>query len=372
MTLALADFIRALPKADLHLHLDGSLRIGTLLELADAADIALPADDATGLLRETFPERYESLPHYLQAFRWTTAVMRTPEAVERIARELAEDCIEAGVSYAEVRFAPRLCATANFPESEVLAAAARGLSAAALSPNHNLPPVSDGPAEAVGFRAGLIVCALRHESAGASLAAADQALAAREAGLPVVGFDLAGAEHGFPARLHRPACDRATEAGLGLTIHAGEDHGPASVADARECGASRIGHGVRILEDPAATAVLAAEGVPLEVCITSNLQTHPEWVTPKQHPLRGLLEAGLTVTLNTDNTLVSRTDLVQEALTAVRAADLQPEALAGILRGAFNHAFFPGTSAERAAWLQSVDKAYASATAEGFPDFRQA
>lgn len=360
MTQALADFIRALPKADLHLHLDGSLRIGTLLELADAADIQLPAEDATGLLRETFPERYESLPHYLQAFRWTTAVMRTPDAVERIARELAEDCIDAGVRYIEVRFAPRLCATPDFPESEVLAAAARGLAAVERS------------TDSVDFHAGLIVCALRHETAEASLAAANHALAARDAGIPVVGFDLAGPEHGFPASLHRPACERATDAGLGLTIHAGEDHGPASVKDARECGATRIGHGIRILEDPAAAATLAAEGVPLEVCITSNLQTHPEWGTPKQHPFRGLLEAGLTVTLNTDNTLVSRTDLVQEALAAVRAADLQPKALTEILRGAFNHAFFPGTSSERASWLQSVDQAYASATAEGFPDFRQA
>ena len=337
-------WVRALPKADLHLHLDGSLRAGTLLELADAQDLPLPAADVTGLMRDVFPERYESLPHYLAGFRWTTAVMKTPESVERIARELAEDCRTAGVVYAEVRFAPSLCATAEFPETEVLGAAARGL--------------GDGAAD--DFRFGLIACGLRHESPEASLAAARTAITARQSGLPVVGFDLAGPESGFPAQVHREACVSARDAGLGLTVHAGEDAGPDSVREALSCGAARLGHGVRAAEDPALLAELAAAGTPLEVCLTSNRQTHPDWDAPGAHPLRTLLGAGVTVTLNTDNTLVSRTDLAQEALAAAAEADLQPEALAAILRGAFDHAFFPGSSSDRAAWLRGIDAAYAA------------
>lgn len=353
---------RALPKADLHLHLDGSLRPLTLLELAAEQSVGLPVTDLESLLTEVFPPRYRSLPHYLEGFRWTTAVMRTPEAVERIARELAEDCLAAGVRYAEVRFAPSLCATRHFPEVEVLAAAARGL-AAVEDATRRAAADHDHPASMLPFRAALIVCALRQEPAEHAQEAVSHALAARAAGLPVVGFDLAGPERGFPAGLHAEACTRARDGGLALTLHAGEDAGPESVKDALQRGAQRLGHGVRVLEDPGLAAELAAAGTPLEVCVTSNLQTHPDWEHPVDHPLRELLDAGLAVTLNTDNTLVSRTDLTREALVAVEAASLQAEELRAILRTSFDHAFFPGTESERQAWLQAVDAAYAAAGA---------
>jgi adenosine deaminase len=232
--------------------------------------------------------------------------MQTPEALERVAAEAIEDLAADGVVYAEVRFAPSLHMQRGLGRRRIIEAVLAGLRRA---PD--------------GCDAGLIIDAMRQdddsdEVAAAALESADDLL---------VGFDLAGPEAGFPASRHLRACRTVQDGGLGLTLHAGEGAGPESVADALECGADRIGHGVRIVEDltlagegvdtagPIARRVLD-ERIPLEVCPTSNVHTRA-FPSLAAHPLGVLYRAGFAVTLNTDNRLMSRTSMTAEWEAAV-------------------------------------------------------
>jgi adenosine deaminase len=292
--------LRALPKVILHDHLDGGLRPGTVLDLAaESGYSGLPTTDFDDLADWFFQGESASLEGYLEAFSHTVGVMQTAQAIERVAYEAVEDLAADGVVYAEIRMAPSLCTEQGLEREEVIEAVLRGF--ARGEADFELPTR-------------FIADAMRQE---------DDSLDVVAAALPyvvdgVVGFDLAGPEAGFPATLHREACERAVEGGLRLTIHAGEGDGVASVAGALEVGAERIGHGVRLIEDVAfdgpdvvgfgavATAV-HSRGIPLEVCPTSNIHTgmYPD-VT--RHPLGRLHRAGFEVTLNTDNRLMSDID----------------------------------------------------------------
>jgi len=290
----------ALPKVLLHEHLDGSLRIDTILELARENEYnELPSTDPDELAGWFDQGESGSLEGYLQSFRHTVGVMQTAAAIERVAYESAVDLAADGVVYAEIRFAPSKCTTDGLDRRRAVEAALSGLRLGGRE---------------TGLETGLILVAMRDETD--SLEVARLAVEMEPAG--VVGFDLAGAERGYPADDHLPACRYIREASMSLTIHAGEADGPNSIWRAlQRCGAHRIGHGIHIIDDclledgeivslGSLAAYVRDHRVPLEVCVTSNLQTG-EYQAPGDHPVGALYRAGFAVTINTDNRLMSRT-----------------------------------------------------------------
>ena len=308
-----ADVRRALslPKVLLHEHLDGGLRVATLLGLLHQRGIAPPAPDAAALAA-WFDARAHagSLEDYLRGFALTVAAMATPDALERVAFEAAEDAHAQGCVLAEFRIAPLLFEPHGVAPDAAVAALLRGL--------------ARGP-----LPSGLIVCALRHESDAQIQRAAD--LAQRWFEQPasagparVLGFDLAGPEAGWPATRHAALLARLRQAGLGLTLHAGEADAGLRVLEAVRLGAQRIGHGVRLvdlLSGPAAPAILAElqqHQVHLEVCPTSNVHTGAA-ASLALHPIHALWRAGVSLSFHTDNQLMSRIDPSREALGLVQA-----------------------------------------------------
>lgn len=383
--------LQELPKTDLHVHLDGSLRPTTLLELADEQGVKLPARSVKGLYAKVFKESYRDLPDYLQGFAYTCAVMRDEAAIERITRELCEDSFAEGVRYLEIRFAPQLLTGSGLEILDVLRAASRGIASAERAANRRAA-IRDGVEPA--YRAALIVCAMRfftgafsptyarmfeafpdlpapliHGLASESLVHA--AIAARdEHGLPVVGIDLAGAERGHPAKDHRYAYQRAHDAFLGKTVHAGEDYGPESIFQAvTDLHADRIGHGTwlfhaghirdRSITDRKAyierlVQFLADRRLNLEVCLTSNMQTLPEIRSLGRHPFKRMLQAKLSTSLCTDNRLVSRTTVCREYRLAVDTFKLDVKQLGDLLVQGFKRSFYPGSYLEKRAYVRQV------------------
>ncbi|HOB92816.1 MAG TPA: adenosine deaminase family protein [Aquabacterium sp.] len=317
MTALPADLVaraRSLPKVLLHEHLDGGLRVATLLDLLRQRGIASPAADADGLAA-WFDARAHagSLVEYLRGFDLTVAAMATPEALARVAQEAAEDARAEGCVLAEFRIAPLLFEPHGVPGAVAVRALLEGLSRS---------PLPAGPA-------GLIVCAMRHEDDAQIARAADLAIACRaqaavRGGAQVVGFDLAGPEAGWPAARHAALLQRVRDAGLGLTLHAGEADAGERVLEAARLGATRVGHGVRLadlLDGPQAPALLAelrTRGLHLEICPTSNLHTGAA-ASLALHPIHALWRAGLHLSFHTDNRLMSRVDQSTEAARLVQA-----------------------------------------------------
>src|SRR5690554_3217233 len=221
------DLLHRLPKTDLHVHLDGSLRPATMLDLADAAGVTLPAHDPAALADYMHVKQGRDLVDYLARFEVTLALMQTADAIERIAYELAEDCAAENVRYVEVRFCPVLNTRGGLRNEDVVEAALSGLRRAEA--DHEI-------------RTAVIVCGLRNLPVETSIEMAQLAVAFRDRG--VVAFDLAGAERGNPPIDHLPAFRLAADANMAITIHAGEAFGPASIHQAvHYCNARRIGHG---------------------------------------------------------------------------------------------------------------------------------
>ncbi len=399
-----AQLIRRLPKTDLHVHLDGSLRLGTLVELARERRIPLPSQTPDGLEALVFRSKYASLNEYLEGFRYTTAVLLDAEALERAAFELAEDCQQEGVRYVEVRFAPQLHVQPGFDMTQVVRAVDRGLQRAAAAFNAR-PEVRAGTEPP--FAAGIILCAMRFFSPEFSLgfrrlfdalpeapprelqsvASIEVARAAsrlrRDEGLIVVGIDLAGQEKGYPAEVHRRAYQVAHEAFLGKTVHAGEDYGPESIFQAiSELHADRIGHGTWLFDagkiastaipDPARyvehlAEYIADKRITIEVCLTSNLQTVPELRGDlAHHPFAEMRRKRLSTTFCTDNRLVSHTSVSQEIERAIRAFALTPREVRDILIYGFKRSFYPGSYLEKRAYVRRIiDHADALLTAAG-------
>jgi len=330
------DEVLALPKAELHVHLDGSLRPGTLLELARHGGVPLPADEEAALARAMRADDSADLVEYLRRFEWTLAVMQTAEALERIAYELAVDLAAENVWYAEVRYCPLLNTRGGLTPDETVAATVRGLRRAEAD---------------TGIHTGVILCGLRTFDPRTSVEVAHLAVSWKGRG--VVGFDLAGAEAGHPPTDHLDAFRVAADGNLGVTIHAGEAWGARSIHEAiHRCGARRIGHGTRLLEDPGLMAYVADFRIPLEVCLTSNVQTG---VTPvvSAHPFRRYLDAGVRLSLNTDNRLISGTTVTEEYLLAHTALGLTREELLAVTRMALEDAFLP--LGERSGLLKRLD-----------------
>lgn len=318
-------FIEKLPKTDLHVHLDGSLRLETILDLARRDGIELPADDADGLRRAMhLGENCGSLVEYLKAFDVTLRVMQTAESLTRIAYELAEDAAKENVRYMEVRYAPMLHTRKGLKLTSVIEAVLEGLRAA--QKEH-------------GIEANIIVCGIRNISAESSLEMAELAVAYKGRG--VVGYDLAGAEYDHPAKHHRAAFQLVRDNNINCTIHAGEAYGPESIAQALHvCGAHRIGHGCRLREDGDLLHYVNDHRITLECCPSSNVQTGAI-KDLKSHPIRLYADLGLRVTVNTDNRLITDTTVSKElwlchSEMGFNLADLKQLIIAG-----FKSSFLP-------------------------------
>jgi adenosine deaminase len=334
--------LQALPKTDLHCHLDGSLRLATILELADRQGVPLPADTPEGLARAIhMGEICTSLEDYLTAFDVTLKVLQTEEALQRAAYELALDCAAENVRYLEVRYSPVLHTR-------------QGLKATAI-----VDAVLDGLRQAKrekGIRSNVIICGIRHMDPDTSVRLAELAVAYKGKG--VVGFDLAGAEEGNPPRHHRAALQLILDNNVNLTIHAGEAFGPESIAQAvHVCGAHRIGHGVRLRENGDLLNYVNDHRIPLEMCPSSNVQTGS--VTGfAAHPLKFYFDFGLRVTVNTDNRLITDTTCTKELLVAHREMGFTLDDLCTVLVQGFKSAFLPFR--EKADVLAAVNREIAA------------
>lgn len=316
------DRLLRLPKAELHVHLDGSLRPATMLELARERGVQLPADDADSLAAYMLVSDAASLEEYLERFHLTLAVMQDAESIERIAYELAEDHANENVRYVEARFAPVLNTKGGLSGEAVLDAALAGLERAEAD---------------FDVHAAIIVCALRSLPPGSSLEMAELAVAYKDRG--VCAFDVAGAEAGFPVRTHLEALRTAASADLPITIHAGEGFGAVSIRQAVELGrAGRIGHGTRLLEDHGLLAQVRDAGIPLEVCLTSNVQTRVAR-SYAEHPARFYFDEGLRICLCTDNRLMSGVTLTREYEHARDDVGFSHEELVTVTRNGFEAAY---------------------------------
>lgn len=320
-----SDFWQRFPKVVLHEHLDGNLRPGTLLELCRLRRMDLPAETPEALQDWIHTQANSgSLERYVAAFGLTVAAMATPEACERVAFEAVQDCAADGAVLIELRMAPLLLESHGLGGDEAVSAMLAGLARGAA---------------ATGVPAGLIVCGMRTDAPQEVMRSAQ--LAARFVGKGVIGFDLAGAEKGFPAMLHAKAVALARESGLGLTLHAGEADIGERVMEAIECGATRIGHGIQITQGLGASERMAqakAANVHFEVCPTSNLHTGA-WGQLATHPLIDVEKAGLNWSLQADNRLISVVSQGSECQVAHEHIGLSLQALqAGMLRAA--HASF--------------------------------
>lgn len=315
--------LRRWPKAELHVHLDGAIRPATMLELARAQHVRLPADTPETLAEALLVRDAKNLEEYLQKYEITLSVLQTATALERVAYEFVVDVAAENVRYVEVRYSPLLHRPA-LTLTEAIEAPLRGIRRAEAE---------------TGTKVGLIVCGIRTRPAAESLELARAAADYRSAG--VVAFDLAGPERGHPARDHRAAFEHAAAHGMACTCHAGEGDGPPSIHQAlHDCGALRIGHGTRLGEDPALLEYVVERRIPLEMCLSSNVHTHTV-ASIADHPFKRYLERGVVVTLNTDGRLTDGISLTDEYHLAHTALGLSKEELARVVLNTCESAFLP-------------------------------
>lgn len=328
------EIIQQIPKVELHDHLDGGLRISTILELAKEYGVSLPSDDEQEL-HAWFVRgcKQKSLTLYLETFAVTTSVMQSARALERVAFEAVEDLAKEHVCYAEIRFAPNLHLEKGLTAEEAVQAVLDGL---------------ERGRKETGMPSGLILCAMRNQSPALSLATAELAVAFRDRG--VVGFDLAGDESGHPPKRHLQAFQYIRNKNFNITIHAGEAFGVESIWQAVQlCGAHRIGHGTRLIEDMTLegahieeTGSLATfirnRRIPMEMCLTSNIGTGVA-TDYAHHPFPIFFRNQFRVFLCTDNRLMSDTTLTREMEIAVEYYSLSLRDLEKITINAMKSAF---------------------------------
>lgn len=328
------DMIRRIPKVELHDHLDGGLRVSTILELAAKDGIALPANDEASL-RDWFIRgcQQKSLSLYLETFAYTTAVMQSKENLERIAYEAVLDLAAENVVYAELRFAPDLHTKKGLNLEEVVTAVLSGL---------------DRGREETGMQYGLILCAMRNEDPSHTLEIAELAVAFSDRG--VVAFDIAGDEYGHPPKKHLEAFQYIRRKNFNITIHAGEAFGLESIWQAIQiCGAHRIGHGVRLIEDMviengrvvklgSLSQFILDRRIPMEMCLTSNVGTGAA-ESYEKHPFPIFFKNNFRVFLCTDNRLMSDTSLTKELTIAAETYNLTLMDLEKLTLNAMKSAF---------------------------------
>ena len=326
---------RSLPLVDLHRHLDGNVRLETIIELGRQHNLSLPAWEPEALrpfVQVTSPQ--PSLLEFLSKFDYLIPAMVDYDACRRIAYENVEDAHNEGICYVELRFSPLFVASGR-----------------RLDPSGVIEAIADGIAAGIrdtGVQARIIGIIQRHLGLESAARELETLLQVRSL---VTGVDLAGAEAGWPGEMFTGLFRRARDSGWRITVHAGEAAGPEYVWQAlRELGAERIGHGVRAIEDPRLVETLAREQIGVECCLTSNLQTNavPDLAS---HPLRRFLEAGVLATINTDDPSISGIDLPHEYNVAAPAAGISPALARQAQRNGLTAAFL--TEAEKAALLGS-------------------
>lgn len=332
------EYLQKLPKTDLHCHLDGSLRLRSILAMAEEQKVKLPAHDADKLFKLIYPgEECKSLEDYLKAFDITLAVLQTEGALFRAAYELAEDCAKENVRYLEVRYAPMLHTRNGLKLTQIVEAVLAGLRQAKRD---------------YGIRYGLILCGIRSISAESSVRMAELCVAYKNRG--VVGFDLAGAEYNFPAKDHKEAFQLILNNNVNCTAHAGEAYGPESIAQAIHfCGAHRIGHGTRLRENGDLLNYMNDHRIPLEICLSSNVQTRAA-ADFASHPLPFYFSYGLRVTINTDNRLVTDTTVSKELLLVHQSYGFGLDDIKELIVSGFKSAFLPYR--EKADVLKEITK----------------
>ena len=326
--------IKRVPKVELHDHLDGGLRIETIIELSKREGLPLPSFDPTEL-REWFVRgcRQKSLALYLETFQYTIQVMQTRENLERVAFEAIEDLAKENVVYAEIRFAPDLHTRNGLNLEEVVTAVLSGL--------------DKGKAK-TGLQYGLILCAMRNEDPARTLEIAELAVAFSDRG--VVAFDIAGDECGHPPKKHLEAFQYIRNKNFNITIHAGEAFGVESIWQAIQiCGAHRIGHGVRLVEDMhiegstigklgSLSQFVLDRRIPMEMCLTSNVGTGAV-ESYEKHPFPIFFKNNFRVFLCSDNRLMSDTSLTKEFTIAVEKYNLTFRDIEKITLNAMKSAF---------------------------------
>lgn len=381
------EFIKEMPKTDLHLHLDGSMRIESLIDMAKQDKVELPSFEINGLKDLVFKDVYSNLGEYLVGFQYTCNVLRSLENIERTAYELAKDNQEEGVNYIEVRFAPQLMIDHDkgLTMESVLIACNKGLETAKTEYNNSPQVLSE---EKPPFSYGIITCAMRmfgpkgyspyytelfkmmnfaRPMQVITMAAMEMVRASVELrdnkGIPIVGIDLAGQEEGYPAGKFKEVYEYAHKNFMSKTVHAGEAYGAESVFEAiTECYADRIGHGYslfspELIKDPQITdkrkyitdltSFMADKRTVVEVCLTSNLQTNPEIKGIQNHKFKDMLENRMATTICTDNRLVSNTTVTKEFKLAVDNFNIPVKRLKDIVAYGFKKSFYPGSYVEK-------------------------
>jgi adenosine deaminase len=382
------DFIRAIPKSDLHVHLDGSLRLSSLIELAKERKIALPSFTEEGLNTLVFKDSYKDLNEYLSGFTWTLTVLQDAEGLERASYELAIDSWAEGVRYLEVRFAPQLHMSPTFPFEAVMLAVDTGLRRAREACNATLGP--DEPP----FDYGIIVSAMRFfdesfseyyrnlcralaystqqeviRTASLELAKAGVRLR-RDTDIQIVGFDLAGSEQGYPASAHEDSYDFVHKNFMRKTVHAGEAYGPESIFQAiAKLHADRIGHGLHLFDEGMIFSgsvqdkrayienlvnYIAENRTTIEVCLTSNMQTSPALKAVEEHSLRQMLSHKLSLSFCTDNRLVSHTCVTRELTLALENFAIPPGQLKDIIIYGFKRSFYYHPYPQKRKWVRQL------------------
>ena len=384
----LESLIQKIPKNDLHVHLDGSVRLETIIEFSKKENLKLPSFTIDGLNEMVFKERYASLEEYLTTFGYSCAVMQKPEYLEQIAYEFAQDNQKEGVRYVEVRFAPQLHINNDMDMETVLKSVNAGIERAQKEFNEK-PEIKNGTEPP--FYYGIIVCAMRNFGPWsgyydgfirsltyssmadicrlASLELAKGAVKIRdEFGIPIVGFDLAGAEAGYPAADHWEAFQYVHESFMPKTVHAGEAYGPESIFQAiTELHADRIGHGYFLFEKSKITDkkikdkdkyikdlcdYIADRRITIEICLTSNLQTNPSVKDIKNHTFKKMIAHKLCTTFCTDNRTVSKTNVSKEVLIALENFEFDIKTLKDCIIYGFKRSFFPESYSEKRVYVR--------------------
>lgn len=396
--------IRKIPKSDLHLHLDGSVRLETIIDISKQENLELPSYTVEGLHETVFKDQYADLEEYLKTFGYSGAIMQKPEHLERIAYELALDVQAEGVRYIEVRFAPQLHINKSMDLKTVLESVNNGLERGQKEFNRR-PEILDGSEPP--FYYGIIVCAMRFLGPWsdyykgfidtfsfssieeicrlAALELAKGVIKMRDDhGIPIAGFDLAGAEAGYPASHFWESFQYVHEYFMQKTVHAGEAYGPESIFQAiTELHADRIGHGYYLFDtskinNPKITdkekyisdisQFIASRRVTIEVCLTSNMQTNPSIGDIRNHSFSQMIKHNLSVTLCTDNRTVSKTSMTDEIMLAVNNFPLSPKTLKNCIVYGFKRSFFPGQYSEKRRYVRQCLDYYEKITegVEGF------
>lgn len=372
------EFLKEMPKTDLHLHLDGSVRISSLIEMAKKANIDLPYYTEEELKKNVFKERYESLADYLKGFQYTCDVLRDMDNLERASYELAIDNQNEGVHYIEVRFAPQLLMNPakDIGMKEVLISVNNGLNRAKQEYNEKETCELE-------FDYGIICCAMRMFTeafspyykdifklmpnqkpmdviSNTAMELTTGAINLRdELNLPIVGIDLAGEEEGYPAVNFKDSYELAHRNFLNRTVHAGEAYGAESIFQAiTDCYADRIGHGYSLFDSNLIvhrkikdrkkyienlSSFIADKRITIEVCLTSNLQTNPTIKDIKDHPFKDMLSNRMATTICTDNRLVSGTTVTDEYKLATDNFDIPVKILKDIVAYGFKKSFHFGS-----------------------------